>query len=135
MKILTGVDILEIKRIKKLIKKTDFLDRFFTKKEREYFKNRNFRPDVIAGRFAAKEAVSKALGTGISGFSFADIEVLPSQPEKTSSSPVVNLLGKARLALERSVEGDMYSAGDAQISLSISHSKKSAVAFATILLR
>ena len=48
----------------------------FTKQEIEFFKSRKLKVETIAGSFAVKEAVSKALGTGIRGFAFNDIEVL-----------------------------------------------------------
>lgn len=59
-----GVDIVEIRRIKEAMEKhTNFIDRLFSKNEIEYFKVRNLRPEFVAGRFAAKEAVVKAMGT------------------------------------------------------------------------
>lgn len=71
-----GIDIVEISRIKRLMENTRFLERCFTKREREYFKARKMRAEVVAGSFAAKEALSKALGSGVRGFNLADIEVL-----------------------------------------------------------
>ena len=69
-----GVDIIEIDRIEKAIKKQNkFLEKIFTNKEIEYFQNRKMNIEVIAGNFAAKEAISKALGTGFRGISFLDI--------------------------------------------------------------
>ena len=68
-----GIDIIEIERIEKLLtNKPNFLERNFTKTERE----RNLKHETIAGNFAAKEAFSKALGTGFRGFGLIDVEVL-----------------------------------------------------------
>ncbi len=72
----TGIDIVEIKRIKKSLEKNDgFLSRVFTDKEVEYIREKNYRGETVAGMFAAKEAYSKFLGTGFSGISLKDIEV------------------------------------------------------------
>ena len=82
-----GIDIIEIDRIEKVLKRTPrFLERNFTEKEIEYFKENNFRSESIAGNFAAKEAISKAIGTGIRGFNLKDIEVLRDHLGK----PIVN---------------------------------------------
>lgn len=64
----TGVDIIEISRIKKSLTNEKFIERIFTKKEQEYCNSRKqMAASSYAARFAAKEAVVKALGTGISG--------------------------------------------------------------------
>ena len=60
-----GIDIIEIKRIKKTMKSSLDFKKIFTENEIEYFKSNGFRYESIAGNFAAKEAISKALGTGI----------------------------------------------------------------------
>ncbi|MBM4157174.1 MAG: holo-[acyl-carrier-protein] synthase [Ignavibacteria bacterium] len=75
----TGIDIIEIKRIKKIIEKygDKFFNRILTEKEIEYCKSFS-KPELhFAGRFASKEAYSKAIGTGISkDFGWKDIEIL-----------------------------------------------------------
>ena len=69
-----GIDIVEIKRIEDALNKNKrFLDKLFTKEEIKYFESRNFKIETIAGNFAAKEAISKAMGTGIRNFNFIDI--------------------------------------------------------------
>lgn len=74
-----GIDIIDIKRIKKIIER--YGDRFYTRiltgKEIEYCKSFS-KPDLhFAGRFASKEAYSKSIGTGISkDFRWKDIEIL-----------------------------------------------------------
>ena len=118
-----GVDIIEIDRIEKAIKKQNkFLEKIFTNKEIEYFQNRKMNIEVIAGNFAAKEAISKALGTGFRGISFLDIEVLRDELGK----PLVNIENKIKKNIE-------YILGDRQaykIHPTISHSKSNAVAYA-----
>ena len=92
-----GVDIIEIDRIEKAIKKQNkFLEKIFTNKEIEYFQNRKMNIEVIAGNFAAKEAISKALGTGFRGISFLDIEVLRDELGK----PLVNIENKIKKNIE-----------------------------------
>ena len=71
-----GCDIIEISRIEKSMKNPRFLSENFTYRENDYFKNKKYNPQSVAAAFAAKEAFSKALGTGISGFSLCDVEVL-----------------------------------------------------------
>ncbi len=73
-----GTDIVEIARIEKAVKKRSerFINSIFTEREIEYLNKKKMKAESIAGGFAAKEAFSKYLGTGISGFSFKDIEVL-----------------------------------------------------------
>jgi holo-[acyl-carrier protein] synthase len=116
-----GVDIIEIRRIKAAVEKnTDFLHRIFTNMEIEYLKGRNLRPEYIAGRFAAKEAVSKALGTGFRGFEFKDIII----ESTTLGKPIVVLKGKAKLIAKK------Y--GDYSIHLSISHGEDNAIAYAVL---
>lgn len=71
-----GVDIIEISRIRDAIVKNDrFCERIFTGSELDYFQKHGSRIETLAGFFAAKEAFSKYLGTGIRGFEFHDIEI------------------------------------------------------------
>lgn len=116
-----GIDIVEIRRIKSAIENNDrFLEKIFTSTELEYLKSRNLRPEYVAGRFAAKEAVAKALGTGFRGFDFKDIEI----DRTTLGKPIVILKGKARLIAKKE--------GQYNIHLSISHGEDSAVAYAIL---
>lgn len=116
-----GVDIIEIKRIEDAILKNQlFINKIFTKREVEDLKVKNFKSESIAGRFAAKEAVSKALGLGFRGFSFRDIEVC----NDSLGKPLVLLIGKARdIAENIAING--YN-----IHVSISHDRQSAIAYA-----
>ncbi|MDO4753808.1 MAG: holo-ACP synthase [Bacillota bacterium] len=110
----TGVDIVEISRIERLIQNSGFPHRLFTEREREWIAS---KPHRAAGCFAAKEATAKALGTGIRGFSFCDIEI----SHDALGAPFLILHGGAKAAL-----------GDAKLSLSISHSELHAVAFVVL---
>ena len=115
-----GTDIIEIQRIARAIERNSkFLIKAFTEKELEYFKIRNNNPHTIAGIFAAKEAVSKALGTGVRGFGLKDIEILHDNLNK----PVVKLSLKI---IEK------YNLTNYSFHLSISHSNENAVAFAIL---
>lgn len=124
MGIFCGVDIVEIDRIKNSLQKSGsaFKDRIFTRNEIEYCEKKNStRYQSYAARFAAKEAVSKAFGTGISkGLSWKDIEIL----NDASGKPDVVLSGKGKELFEE--------IGAVSISLSLSHSRDYAVAYAVI---
>jgi NAD(P)H-hydrate epimerase len=116
-----GIDIVEIKRISDALKKNNrFLQKVFTSDELKYLEEKRFRVQSVAGGFAAKEAVSKALGTGFRGFGLQDIQVLRDELGK----PFVILTGKARSIAEAK--------GDYTIHLSISHSDDNAIAYAML---
>jgi holo-[acyl-carrier protein] synthase len=121
--ILCGVDIVEIDRIQRSLEAGNaFRDRVFTLKEIEYCEARKgSKYKSYAARFAAKEAVSKAFGTGIgSGVEWKSIEVLNDDRGK----PFVHLHGKAR---------DMFEEmGGRELALSLSHSDHYAVAYAVM---
>lgn len=112
----TGVDIIEIPRIKQVLDRYGqrFLNRVFTPAEIAYCRG---RAPNLAGRFAAKEAAMKALGTGVRGVSWKDIEVIRAD----SGAPSLRLHGRAEKRAERLQMSEM--------SLSISHSREYAVAF------
>ena len=111
-----GVDIVEIPRIERVIKRwgKTFLERVFTPAELKRYNN----TPSLAARFAAKEAVLKALSACDKGISWQDIEILAEQNGK----PRVNLIGKARL------QADTFAIS--RINISLSHAKDYAVAFA-----
>lgn len=116
-----GTDIVEIDRIKDILSRNpNFIDRFFDKEEIEYFKSRNLKPEFIAGRFAAKEAVSKALGTGFRGFELKDIVIHR------------NDLGKPEVILKEKANSIAKSFGNYVVHLSISHSRTNAIAYAIL---
>ncbi|AMN34509.1 TPA: holo-ACP synthase [Clostridium perfringens] len=120
-----GVDIIEIERVRQAIQNNKkFLSKLFTEREIDYFISRNMNSEVIAGNFAAKEAVSKALGTGIRGFSFKDIEILRNElgkPEVILHSGA-NLIGNKLVGNNNSL----------RIHLSISHNNSNAIAYSVL---
>lgn len=89
-----GNDIIEVDRIAAIIERHSqkFLDRIFTDREQEYCLNHNKPALHFAGRFAAKEAVSKALGTGFrGGLNWTDIEVINDVNGKPIVAPSLQL--------------------------------------------
>lgn len=114
-----GVDIVEIDRMERAIERHPRLvERIFSEEERAYCEKRS-RPAVhYALRFAAKEAVLKALGTGFSGMGFRDVEVV----REDTGRPVPRLSG---MAAKRAVE-----LGVIEMHLSLSFTHTTAVASA-----
>jgi holo-[acyl-carrier protein] synthase len=112
-----GIDIIRVERIRATLERfgARFADRVLTPSERRYVRD---RPETMAGRWAAKEAVSKVLGLGVRGIGWRDIEVerLP------TGQPAVRLHGRAASRAEQ--------LGMERIALSISHESDYAVAIA-----
>ena len=111
-----GIDIVELERVAAALERHGrrFIDRIYTPIEAAICRG---RPREFAARFAAKEAVMKALGTGARGVAWREIEVLLNRRGK----PLVYLHGRAR---ERAKEIDLDG-----LDLSMSHSRRYAVAF------
>ena len=119
-----GVDFIENKRISALIKNQTFLKRTFSTNELRLSRKIKHKKNFFAKRFAAKEAFSKALGTGISkGISFNEIIVL----NKKSGKPYIRLIGKTKKITEKKFKKKKY-----KISVSLSDEKNYALAFVTI---
>ncbi|AUN12968.1 4'-phosphopantetheinyl transferase [[Clostridium] sordellii] len=119
-----GIDIAEIYRIKDILEKNNrFINKIFTENERKYFESKNFRVETIAGNFAAKEAISKALGTGIRNFEFKDIEVIRDEKGKPIVKTYNNL---EKICIDYNV---------LEIKVSISHSDNYAVANAIVIVK
>ena len=120
----TGIDIIKTNRIAKFVNNTKFLEKCFTQHEIKYFntKPKINVPQVISGHFALKEAVGKALGTGLmrEGVSFKDIQIM----HKESGAPYVVLGGQA---------GDIFKSLGSQIEVSIAHTQNIATAICIIL--
>lgn len=115
MSFCTGVDLIEVRRIAKSIENPRFLLRCFSSEERSLFRERGFHPATIAANFCAKEAFSKAIGTGLRGFRLADVSVL----RGSMGRPYLKLSGNAaKLAGERGLSFDV----------SLSHTREYAVA-------
>ena len=118
-----GIDIIEIARIKDSIDKfgKNFLDRVFTDKEQQIAAERKTYSTFYAGRWAAKEAISKALGCGIGEqCSFTEIEIL----NDSQGRPVATLSGNAAKTFA--------SLGANILHISISHENKNAIAMALL---
>jgi len=115
MKLATGVDLIEIARIEEVIARHGkrYLERIYTPAELEQCGKRT---ESLAGRFAAKEAAVKALGSGIGDITWIEIEILGDE----NNAPVLTLHGKA---LEKA--NDL---GLSTWSVSISHSQSHSVA-------
>ena len=121
-----GTDIVSVERIKNSLKNKNFINRVFNEKEILKCKKNNNSINCYAKRFAAKEAFSKALGTGISnGINFNEIIVL----NKKSGKPYISLIGQTKKILIKKLKKKK-----SKISLSLSDEKKYAVAFVTISL-
>ena len=117
-----GNDIIEIERIEKAISKEGFKNKVYTQKELENIEKRGDRVETYAGIFSAKEAISKAIGTGVREFSLTDLEILNDD------------LGKPYVVVSEKLDKIIKSKKeDYQIEISISHSKKYATAMAIIL--
>lgn len=115
---MVGNDIIEVERISKAIQRygQKFLNRLFTLNEQAYCLKHRDSDRHFAGRFAAKEAIAKALGTGFNGsLSWLDIEI----SNDASGKPVVQLSERADSIFHNPL-----------IHLSISHCKDYATAVA-----
>ena len=96
-----GIDLVDVARFRASLARTPSLaDRMFTSAERAYAESANDPAERYAARFAAKEAVMKALGVGLGAFGFHDVEVL----RDDSGQPRLGVYGPAeRLATDRGV--------------------------------
>ena len=113
----SGVDLIEIERFDRIEPRirTRFIHRVLTSQERLEVKDSN---STLAGKFAAKEAVVKALGCGIGPVSFQDIEIL----HDANGQPILRLYKNAKRIAEQNKSNDW--------SVSISHTQHYAVAIA-----
>ena len=120
-----GTDIVSVNRIKNSLKNKNFISRIFNEKEILKCKRIKNSSNCYAKRFAAKEAFSKALGTGISnGINFNEIVIL----NKKSGKPYINIIGQTKKIINKKLKKKN------KISLSLSDEKEYAVAFVTISL-
>lgn len=114
-----GIDIIDIPRVKSIVEEygDGFFSKLFTQNEIEYCNSKK-NPEINFGaRFAAKEALLKALGTGLRGeIQWKEIEVIHDNMGK----PTINLNGHAA--------DSAHELGVARVNLSLSHTKKYAVA-------
>ena len=116
-----GTDLIEIARIQRAIEKNPhFMERVYTANEIAYCRRKKNAWQSFAARFAAKEAVSKALGTGIGPVGLMEIEILNAE----NGQPKVVLHGKAlQLAADRNIQ---------RVHISLSHSEAYAMATAVL---
>ena len=119
-----GIDVIEVERIEDAVEEfgDHFLKRIFTDGERAYCGRQN-RPEIhYAARWAAKEAVSKAFGTGIGPeLGWTEIEVV----RRDSGEPILVLSGKAKAFAERKAIRE--------VKISLTHAKHYAAANAVVL--
>lgn len=119
----TGVDLIEIERVQRAVEQhgTRFLQRVYTATERQDCQQ---RVESLAARFAAKEAVAKALGTGIwrHGVEWTDIEIVR---DPASGAPQLLLHGAAATHAQQ--------LGLTEWSISLSHDRERAIAFVVAL--
>ncbi|MDR1053243.1 MAG: holo-ACP synthase [Planctomycetaceae bacterium] len=119
-----GTDIIECERISRMLlrHRDNFVRMVFTELENQYCSDRKNSSQHYAGRWAAKEAVMKALGTGwVAGLAWTDIEVV----NQSGGKPIINLHnGATKIANQL---------GIIEIQISITHCESHAVAFAIAL--
>lgn len=119
-KITTGIDIINIDRIRNTIlkNKDKFYERLFTEKEIDYINSVGNSPETVSGMFAAKESVSKALGTGIGAIGWKDIEILHDEKGK----PFINISEKLGVRI--------FELGLEAVEITITHERDIAMALA-----
>ena len=103
-----GTDIVNIKRMQKILRinNNNFKKRIFSKNEIIYCEKKKYHSSFYAKRFAAKEALSKALGTGIrKGINFKDIEIINNNYGK----PTIKLRGSTANFLKKKIKNKKYS--------------------------
>lgn len=111
----TGIDLLNIDRIRESVKNPRFTARVFSDEEQAYFAAQKDPSPSMAACFAAKEAFAKALGTGVRGFSLREVSVI----HDALGAPQLQLSGRAKqLAQSRGLS----------FSLSLTHTSATAAA-------
>jgi len=124
MKIESGIDLIEVSRIERAVKRwpNKFIDRIFTEGEIEYVKNKKMKYEHLAARFATKEAVLKAFGQGTRRYvRWKDIEV----SKLVSGKPSVKIHGFIKKLKKTN--------GIKDISISMAHTKYYAVASCVLI--
>ena len=116
MRIETGIDLVDIDRIRRSMERPRFLQRVFSQEERDFLLAKRDPGPSAAGNFAAKEAFSKAMGTGLVGFDLSEVSVL----RDNGGKPYLELTGRA----QRLAQGWRF-------SVSISHTDDTACAMVT----
>ncbi len=116
----TGIDIVDIKRIEKLLnnKREIFLEKIFTEAEINYILVNGYKANTVSGMFATKEAISKLIGSGIGRLNWKDIEVLHDES------------GKPFIKKNKDIKRKMNDLSINDIDISISHENDYAVSIA-----
>ena len=113
-----GTDIADVRRFEKWVRNPEMIERFFNEKERSAAKSESALCQHYAVRFAAKEAFSKALGTGISGFSLKEVYIT----NNSEGAPLLNIEGAALSLMKERL-------GECKAFVSLSHEKDYALAY------
>ena len=116
-----GIDLIEIERIRKSMQNKSFLSRVLGAEEYEQLKQRGMLAQSVAGNFCAKEAFSKAVGTGFRGIKLKEVQIMRNNLNK----PYIKLFGKAF---------ELYGNKKHSFSVSISHTKFLAIAVVSLSL-
>ena len=111
-----GTDLVQVSRMAEALAKPGFAEKYFTRTEREHAADKVRPEEILAGKFAAKEAFAKALGRGFTGFGPGDLEV-----RREGAWPILEPLDRAAV-LTREM-------GVKKIHLSIAHDGGMAMAF------
>ena len=117
--LITGVDIVNVARIDKILldNRQQFYNKIFTPEEISYIEKKGHKATTVSGLFAAKEAVSKALGTGIGVLGWKDVEIL----HEPKGRPYINFTERGQKIMEE--------IGIGELQISISHEREYAIAF------
>lgn len=116
-----GTDITEVGRFEKWVKNPEMLERFFNEKECGFSGSIASQCQHYAARFAAKEAFSKALGTGITGFNLKEVYIT----KDSEGKPLLNIEGAALSIMKERL-------GECNVFISLSHEKEYAIAFVVL---
>ena len=115
-----GVDIVSIDRIEKSLERESFIKRIYGPAETALFISENkIKTNSLAANFAAKEAFSKALGTGVRGFDFDEVQILRNE----LGAPYFEFSGRAKQIVE---------SRNLKCKVSLSHEKDKAIAFVVL---
>ena len=115
-----GVDIVSVDRIEKSLERESFIKRIYGPAEIALFVSENkVKTNSLAANFAAKEAFSKALGTGVRGFDFDEVQILRNE----LGAPYFELSGRAKQIAESK---------NLICKVSLSHEKDKAIAFVVL---
>lgn len=115
-----GVDIVSTDRIEKSLERESFIKRIYSPAEIALFISENkIKTNSLAANFAAKEAFSKALGTGVRGFDFDEVQILRDE----LGAPYFEFSGRAKQIVESK---------NLECKVSLSHEKDKAIAFVVL---